>query len=256
MGEGAVDPPCARPPSCRRDGTVSRPGRKENRCRSWETWAPRSGTSLEFGWDSRAAKAHAIIVIVVAGALWAGTTPAQTTSAEQKCMAGTSKALTKLLEARHKCVSKCWTKHRKGRVPASDCMPPYGGDTAACLTADPKGADAKARAQIAQACAADCPECYGGGDCATEGPARVEELAAGFDDTFAGMYCDDSTSPDGHTAAGIACQDAATKNMVKAIASITKCWDQCRQAVFKGTLPPGGHSRAHEGRLSCDFGVS
>jgi len=181
---------------------------------------------------------YRIVVAVVAGILCAGAASAQRTSDEQKCMTATSKALAKHGDARQKCVAKCWASQRKGRVPTSDCVPPYGGATAACVSDVQKGVEAKALTLIAKACETDCPECYSGGDCAAEASSRVAEAASNFDLSAGNLWCDDSASPDGHTAGEAKCQDAAAKIAAQVIGSTAKCLDQCQQAVAKGALPP------------------
>jgi len=180
-----------------------------------------------------------IIVPMVAGMLWASSAPAQITSGEQQCMTGTSKALAQLVGAREKCVAKCWSDQRRGRVPASDCTPPYGGATAECLSGDLRGADQKAIKQIGKVCKVGCPACYSGGDCAAEGTSRVTEFTSALDTYFVYLWCDDSGSADGLTAGEAKCQDAAGKTFAKAMKAMGKCIDRCEQAVFKGMVPPG-----------------
>jgi hypothetical protein len=52
---------------------------------------------------------------------------------ELKCDVGLSKGLAKFTGSKIKCLTKCWQAARKGLVPASDCVPPYGGPTAYCI---------------------------------------------------------------------------------------------------------------------------
>src|SRR5436190_7205977 len=81
---------------------------------------------------------------------------AQATDAEFKCEATASKAATKFVGAKAKCVSKCLANFWKGVTPESDCLPPYGGSTlSACITDTVlglKGAEDKFRTTIQKAC--------------------------------------------------------------------------------------------------------
>jgi len=90
----------------------------------------------------------------------AGTTP---TKDEAKCEDGVSKALVKLVGAKNKCYSKCFSNFYKGKIPGG-CNPPASDPaTASCINDPTKGAEAKAKAAIVKACTTATPSCYTGG---------------------------------------------------------------------------------------------
>jgi len=176
--------------------------------------------------------------------LLAGTASAQLTSAEFKCMTNVSKAGSKFITAKAKCVTKCVNNVWKGLEVPSDCFAPYGGAfTTACIGDPSKGAEAKFGVAIQKACdptykiGTDCPDCYSGGDCGPSGEAgdRVATLEGQMDSFFPALYCEVTPTP---FLLEMRCMNTATKGVVKYIAKSTRCYDKCNGLVFKGLLPP------------------
>lgn len=58
----------------------------------------------------------------------------QATDAEFKCESKATQGSTKFVGAKAKCVIKCLQNFWKGLNPDTDCLPPYGGATLACVT--------------------------------------------------------------------------------------------------------------------------
>lgn len=162
---------------------------------------------------------------------------------EQKCVQATSKAQTKLIGARMKCLAKCWAGARKGSNPASDCTPPYAGATATCLRDPVKGAAAKNVAAIVKKCdeatypgKAGCPECYGG-DCSAGGyaGARTASAEAQLDDLAELIWCEPLHADPGRHK----CQDTVAKEVTKLFGCRSKCIDKCYKNVAAGKVPVG-----------------
>ncbi len=163
---------------------------------------------------------------------------AQLTKDESKCQTGGAGAIAKFVAAKQKCITKCEAGARKGTNPESDCVPPYGGATATCITDPIKGAEAKAVAAFQKACSKDCPECYSGGNCTTEANNRVMTTETQVDVLVSVVYCDDSGSPDQLTTLEAKCQDAVAKTLAKFVGAKSKCYAKCEAAEAAGKLPP------------------
>src|SRR5262249_43032065 len=73
-----------------------------------------------------------------------------------KCETGQSKTTAKFVSSKAKCGMKCIATARKTMGPYTDCTPPYGGTTLACINT----AEGKAGAGITKGCTTDCPTCY------------------------------------------------------------------------------------------------
>ena len=168
---------------------------------------------------------------------------APNTNDKLKCDNAMNKSLSKFIGSKQKCVTKCQANARTGKEPADDCIPPYGGPTLTCIADPLKGAQAKAVAAIIKGCAKGCPNCYSGGDCATEANARVSGTEVQVDIFVPNVYCDDSASPDGLTKEEAKCQDTVAKTLAKFAGSKSKCYAKCIGTQFKnGELqcqPPG-----------------
>jgi len=156
------------------------------------------------------------------------------TAAELKCQAGTSKTLAKFVGSKAKCASKCIGNAGKAVEPYSDCYAPYGGATLTCIADPLKGAEAKATASIAKACAVDCPECYTaqyGGCAAGQYPAnRVGVIENQVDSFGPGVFCNQPGSSAGETK----CELNTAKVLSKLVGSVDKCYDKCEANAFKG----------------------
>jgi hypothetical protein len=154
---------------------------------------------------------------------------------ESKCQLGTSLAVAKFVTGKAKCVIKCEQGARKALNPATDCDAPYAGATADCV----QRAEVKAQGLEQSKCAKDCPECYTGGDCTADSIARVADAEAEVDTLVPAVYCDDSGSGDGLTAAEAKCQDTVAKTLSNFARKKLNCYAKCRKAEHKGTTPPG-----------------
>jgi hypothetical protein len=169
------------------------------------------------------------------------------TDAQFKCEAAASKAATKFVGAKAKCVSKCLANFWKGTVPESDCLPPYGGSTLnACITDTVlglKGAEDKFRTSIQKACdpgfkaGTECPTCYNSGDCSAGGYAgdQVQNIEGQVDSFVPGVACERT----GASAAEQKCQSNTAKVLSKLTASVVKCYDKCKKNERKGLVPAG-----------------
>jgi hypothetical protein len=194
-----------------------------------------------------------VLCLLAASVFFAGvrTTPAQTlTPKEFTCMVkSTARAETKFVTAKLKCVSKCFYEfwHSGENASDADCLPPYGGVTAACLTDALKGAESKFTYSILKDCViasgADCPECYEGGNCTETGEAstRVEHVTGQLDSFVQGIFCErDDAMPQEQW-----CQRGVAKALAKFYAGQNKCYAKCFTYAQKGIVsaatcsPPG-----------------
>jgi hypothetical protein len=172
----------------------------------------------------------------------------------QKCETTTGSVLTKFTGSKGKCFSKCISTQRKTMGPYTDCLPPYGGTTLDCITGSLKGAEAKAGAGIAKACAAltSCPACYvsnppGATRCtdASGGNPWVQETEQNIDAPFGPgtgfpnlIYCTENGG--GTPSKDVAkCEDGVQKALVKFVGSKSKCYSKCNSTALK----PGGPGR-------------
>jgi hypothetical protein len=180
-----------------------------------------------------------LAIIVLAGTAWA---QLYAPPAEFKCMGKTSKAGSKFIASKAKCVTKCIQTIWKGIGDPSDCFAPYGGSTLVCIADSLKGVEAKFALAIRGACdptfklGTACPSCYSGGDCGPSGEAldRVANFENQIDSFFPGLYCQ-VTPPPFHLQ--MDCQVTATKGVVKYFAKINRCYDKCYGLVEKGIIP-------------------
>jgi hypothetical protein len=162
--------------------------------------------------------------------LGASVASAQLSKGEEKCEQTVAKELGKLAVARAKCVTKCDQKLQKGAVPATDCAPPYGNATLACLTA----VDNKTAADIDAKCTANCPSCYGG-SCTTFRAARIASVISVLDGEYPVVFC----ATAGITSAEVKCRDAAATEGTKFVAALAKCYAKCHSLEFLGKVPVG-----------------
>jgi hypothetical protein len=160
---------------------------------------------------------------------------AQLSPDEAKCQQGTSLAVSKFITDKAKCIIKCEQGARKGLNMASDCSSPFGNATLACV----QRAESKAEGLEQSKCAKDCPECYTGGNCAADADARVANAEMQVDGLATLVYCDDSGSGDGLTAAEAKCADTVAKTLSNFAKKKLNCYAKCRKAEQKGSTPPG-----------------
>jgi hypothetical protein len=200
------------------------------------------------GWFGKAATVAAGVCLLVTSA------SAQSKDV-QKCETTTGSVLSKFTGAKGKCFSKCIATARKTSGPYAGCLPPYADPTTnACITGSLKGAEAKAGAGIAKACAAaaSCPACYtanppGSTRCtdASGGNPWVQETENNIDAPFGPgtgfpnlIYCMEAanTTPSKDQAK---CEDGVQKALVKFVGSKSKCYSKCNSTALK----PGGPGR-------------
>ena len=164
------------------------------------------------------------------------------TDGELKCQTTTSGIQGKFVAAVAKCAIKCRQGAAKGTNPVSDCVPPYGGTTA---TATCIG-KAVTKAQTDQpAKCLECPACYTGGNCTADAAARTTNTQAQLVAFGALVYCDDSSSGDGLSAAELKCQGGVAGALSKFVGAIGKCSAKCKSGEHAGSItlgdcdPPG-----------------
>ena len=173
----------------------------------------------------------------------------------QKCETSVGSVLSKFVGSKGKCFSKCISTARKTSGPYAGCLPPYADPTTnACITGSLKGAEAKAGAGIAKACAAaaSCPACYvsnppGATRCtdASGGNPWVQETESNIDAPFGPgtgfpnlIYCKEAANVT-PTKDEAKCEDGVQKALVKFVGSKSKCYSKCNSTALK----PGGPGR-------------
>ena len=175
----------------------------------------------------------AIYEIFADGSATGPSTPA--TRQQLRCQTGTGRILARFARAKTRCVAKCLAMARRAGGPFTDCSPPYGGATAACIEDPEKGAEAKARAKIARACSKDCPSCYATGGNCPEGASFVAEAESRFDTLAPRIFCLEAggSAP---TKQEARCEDVVSKTLAKFLASKTRCVGRCVSSAFKGKI--------------------
>ncbi len=165
----------------------------------------------------------------------AGAATAQLTKDEAGCQQAANKQGATFLGKKIKCLVACDKQALKGKVPASDCLPPFGGRTVECVAK----VEGKALEGIAKKCADDCPECYAGGDCAAFAGGLAAAIEAQVDLAVPLLACDDTASPD-----GLAKSEAKVRQRVALVVgtfvgSSEKCLAKCRKGEAEGKIPAG-----------------
>jgi hypothetical protein len=155
----------------------------------------------------------------------------EVTDDEVKCQQGASLGLAKFVKKKWQCIARCERKAREGVIDASECVPPYSGDTANCVT---NVAEPKATNLISARCERDCPECYASGDCSAFASTQVGNLEAEVDVLKGLVYCDDSGSPDGLSREEARCQDAVATHLRNFAFKKIRCLRKCRKDEHKG----------------------
>jgi len=176
--------------------------------------------------------------------LLATSVPAQITDPnkdEQKCESGTGKTLAKFVGSKGKYVAKCMATQRKTMGPYTDCLPPYGGTNATCISDPVKGAETKAGASVAKGCVKDCPECYSGAQCntATASNPWVVTTEQDIDAPFGPgtgfpnlIWCVENGGGT-PTKDEAKCEDGVNKALAKLVGSKQKCYDKCISNSYK-----------------------
>lgn len=172
---------------------------------------------------------------VLAAALLVGNASAQTVGDENKCQQNASKAVSKFVGSKVKCLNKCWSSFRKGDP--VDCLDtaqdgdPRDATTQACINA----AETKSNEGQAKKCTADCPECYNGGNCPADASGKTDTTEGLVDTQDNGIHC----NPGGVTPDEAKCEDNTSKVLAKLVASLAKCTQKCRANEEKGKAAPG-----------------
>ncbi|MCW5892257.1 MAG: hypothetical protein KIT14_17185 [bacterium] len=161
------------------------------------------------------------------------------TKDQLKCQTEASKNLGKFVTAKTKCVTKCLVAARKSGGSFADCLPPYGGATAACILDPAKGAEAKARGKIAKACAKDCPGCYAADGNCPDGASLLADAAAEIDTVGPLVFCVEAGGgrPSKQEAK---CEDGVSKQLVKFVGAKNKCFAKCVTNAFQGKIDVAG----------------
>jgi hypothetical protein len=170
------------------------------------------------------------LLVVDAAALWASHTPLLT-RAEEACQRAAGPATDRVGAARARCVLRCERKALRGRVDPSACLPPYDARVGTCIDAAGK----RARASIARACRADCPECYLGGDCTAFGSGAVDVTGQVVDDLVKRVLCTDAAPV---PSAAERCRLVVGHVLAEAAVRMGRCFVRCRRDEEHGRLPP------------------
>lgn len=167
------------------------------------------------------------------------------TKDEQKCETAVGKATSGEVSGISKCTSKCFKDGRKTSGPYTDCTFPYAGATSVCVNDSVKGPLAKASASIGKACTDApgkdrCPECYQaqGPNMCSQGQPRVGVVNALTGATASSVFC---TEAGGNTPSKevAKCEDAVSKNSVKFVGALNKCYAKCFTNEMGGKIAPG-----------------
>ena len=159
---------------------------------------------------------------------------------EFKCMANASKVGSKLVVSRMKCTSKCVSLIWKGLLaddPASCFVQPFSN---AFMDACVANADSKFLLGFRKRCdaslspGADCPECYGGGDCVADSTVRDTQVASLIDGFGPSVFCERT----GAFLLEMRCELTTAKVIPKYVAKLNRCYDKCFALVRKGIVAP------------------
>jgi hypothetical protein len=183
---------------------------------------------------------------------------AQANDAEFKCEQNVDKAGAKFVAAKSKCISKCAVNAWKAIGTFADCFPPYGGNTALCISDTVlglKGAEDKFRASIQKNCdpgfkaGTDCPDCYNSGDCSTSGYAtdQVANIEGQVDSFVPGVLCETT----GADALEQKCQNTTAKALVKQVSGVIKAYDKCFKNARLGVAGFTASAQCLSGGTCC-----
>jgi hypothetical protein len=192
-----------------------------------------------------ACRAAPLIVAAVSLGLTAVPVHAQISTAVLKCEDTTNKTLGKFVGSKAKCVMKCLATQRKAASPNfASCLPPYADPTeSACITGSLKGAEAKAGAGIAKACAAlaSCPSCYTPATKCTDASGAnpwVQSTETTLDGLVPLIYCRENGNTNPSTT-DAKCEDGITKALTKFVGAKGKCYQKCNDNLNKGKAAAG-----------------
>ena len=154
---------------------------------------------------------------------------------ELKCQLGTSLEIGKFIRSKGQCIDDCQKQVFGGSGNAADCVPPYGGSTAGCVTSS----EGQAGGGIQSSCSKDCPECYSGGDCSLDADTRIADAEAHVEALASDIFCDDSASADGLTLSEFKCARTVRKFVTQFAAAKIKCYARCQKLEVSGKIPAG-----------------
>jgi hypothetical protein len=174
------------------------------------------------------------LLLVLAGAatLAAAAHTPQLTRDEERCQRVAGPTTDRVGAARARCVLRCERKAIAGAIDPSACLPPYDDRVRACIDA----AERRAVARIAQACHADCPECYVGGDCDAFGRGAVDITGQVVDGLIGRVLCAD---PDPIEPAAARCRLVVGRALARGAVRMGRCFVRCRRDEERGRLGPG-----------------
>ena len=167
----------------------------------------------------------ALFALLVASGPASAALPPGLTSDEAACERAFGPATDDFGAAIATCVVRCDAKAARGKLARSECLPPYGSATRACIERA-RGVQAR---RIAHGCRADCPECYGRGDCATFGHDALVVTGQVVDGLVRQVLCDDASSGDGLSPAEDRCRRAAGATLARAARAFGACYVRCQQ---------------------------
>lgn len=157
--------------------------------------------------------------------------PAGLTAAEARCQLVLGPATDRLGAREATCLARCDRKVRAGRIPASDCLAPYAGTTAACVAT----AERLAQRTMTEACRSDCPECYGG-DCPTFASGAVSATGSVVSGLATDIFCGDAAGADATVGR---CRLAAAAALSHVAVATGRCVVSCQQRANRGAVPDG-----------------
>jgi hypothetical protein len=183
--------------------------------------------------------------------------PGVLTADEAKCQQTTGFELGKLAFKAARSIAACDKSLQKGSVPAADCVPPYGGKTAADIASNEDKAASKIRKKCSdpEAKGKDaCPECapYGGAaqTCAANADAQVAAVLGTVDALVPLVNCDDAASPDGLTPAEATCRQTMAKSGGKFAFKDANCLKKCRADIQSGKAAAGSCTLLPDGSIA------
>jgi hypothetical protein len=169
---------------------------------------------------------------------------------EVKCQLAAGSAVSKFAGKKIKCLNKCWSAQRKGDA-SRVCTAGRDAVTQACIDA----VETKALAAYDKKCTpTDCPECYDGGNCGTDGDGKVNTAESLIDvNDLLLSHCAESG---GATPDEAKCQDTRAKTFGKFVGALGKCTGKCISALHKGDAtrecdPAGGTDATTEACASA-----
>jgi len=157
------------------------------------------------------------------------------TDAEFQCQYKTEIIAWRNFAKRISCVVSC-ERDARGGGDIADCSSPFAGSTQGCVN----GVNGKAQGGICKACNPDTPECYPASqNCPDLADAELAPTQGNADTVLSEVYCDDSGSGDGLTAAEAKCQDGTAKSLARFGVKKATCLAKCHRLEHRGATPPG-----------------